>query len=280
MNESTAIGMVSESLRNLLTGEMNLSSSVDVTILAPDEEGDTGRRLNLFLYKIQENPLLKNMDWQPVPGTNLLAPPPLSLNLYYIMTPYSNNDPLTGNATSHEILGEGMRIFHENPVIPTAYLHTGLAAGREDVKIILNTLDMEELSKVWATFSKAFRLSVLYEVSVVQIDMLPEKRMEIAPRARAIGVPSVGAAQQPPSLAGLEPVTVTQGGTVTITGANLTDWTAHAQISGRIVADGTTLTGDAFPLTVPADLPVGFHEVRVDVGHLCRKTFLIEVTAA
>ena len=58
MSASTAIGMVSESLRNLLVGEMTLGSAVNVTILAPDEASGE-RRINLFLYKVQENPFLQ-----------------------------------------------------------------------------------------------------------------------------------------------------------------------------------------------------------------------------
>lgn len=87
MSASTAIGMVSESLRNLLVGEMTLSPPVNVTILAPDESGGD-RRINLFLYKVQENPSLKNLDWQVKRGEpTRLVPPPLSLNLFYLMTP-------------------------------------------------------------------------------------------------------------------------------------------------------------------------------------------------
>src|SRR5262245_6980972 len=63
MSASTAIGMVSESLRNLLVGEMHLTPPVEVTILAPDETGGD-RRINLFLYKIHESATLKNLDWQ------------------------------------------------------------------------------------------------------------------------------------------------------------------------------------------------------------------------
>ena len=50
MSVSTAIGMVSESLQNLLRGEMEFTTKV--TILAPDEGGGD-RRINLFLYKVQ-----------------------------------------------------------------------------------------------------------------------------------------------------------------------------------------------------------------------------------
>ena len=86
MSASTAIGMVSESLRNLLVGEMQLKPDVDVTILAPDESAKA-RRINLFLYKVQENPTLKNMDWKVKPDDpTQLVSPPLSLNLFYLLT--------------------------------------------------------------------------------------------------------------------------------------------------------------------------------------------------
>ena len=61
MSVSTALGLVSASLRNLLVGEMRLSPTVPVTIMAPDEPGGD-QRINLFLYKIEENAFLKNED--------------------------------------------------------------------------------------------------------------------------------------------------------------------------------------------------------------------------
>ena len=51
MSASTAIGMVSASLRNLLVAKMRLSPVVDVTVLAPDEPSSS-RRINLFLYRV------------------------------------------------------------------------------------------------------------------------------------------------------------------------------------------------------------------------------------
>ena len=104
-------------------------------------------------------------------------PPPLSLKLYYLMTPYAPNDQLTGNATAHEILGEAMRVFPEHAIVPQDYLVHGLQDATEHIKIMLNTLDLDELSRMWSTFSQPFRLSVMYEVSVVQLDLLGERPM-------------------------------------------------------------------------------------------------------
>ena len=104
------------------------------------------------------------------------------------MTPYAPNDPDTGNATAHEILGEAMRVFAEHPIVPQDLsCCTRLQDATEHIQIMLNTLDLEELSRVWSTFSQPFRLSVLYEVSVVQLDMLGERPM--AKRVERVGVP-------------------------------------------------------------------------------------------
>ena len=173
MSVSTAIGRVSASLRNLLVGEMRLTPAVNVTILAPDESGGD-QRINLFLYKIEENPHLMNLEPTPKPGNpNVLVPTPLSLNLYYLMTSYARNDPQTGNATAHEILGEAMRVFYENSVIPDQFLEPELKGAREQFRIVYNALDPEELSRLWGTFAQPFRLSVRYQVSTVQLDMRP-----------------------------------------------------------------------------------------------------------
>lgn len=277
MSESTAIGMVSESLRDLLLGEMIVTPKPSVTILAPDEKGPE-TRINLFLYKVYENTSLRNMDWLVKKSDpTKLIPPPLSLNLFYLMTPYAKNDQQTGNSTTHEILGDAMRIFYTNSIVPEQYLKEGLKDAREQIKIMLNSLDLEELSKVWSTFSEPFRLSVPYEVSVVQLDMLSESERTMAKRVRQIGIPDVRAPFVPPSVDNIDPLSGSAGVTITFHGKNLTGWRAYVSIMGRLIVDAQELTGDSFMATIPADLPPGFHEIRIDISHLFRRIFFFEI---
>jgi hypothetical protein len=278
MSISTAVGLVSESLRNLLLSEMSLSPAVPVTILAPDEGGGD-KRINLFLYKVQENTILKNMDWQVKPGVpDRLVPPPLSLNLFYLMTAYASNDPQTGNSTAHAILGDAMRVFYENAIVPQDHLLEGLKDSRERVKIMMNTLDLEELSRVWSTFTQPFRLSVLYEVSVVQLDMLSHNERVMAKRVRQIGKPQIAAPFNPPVVEAIEPASGAAGTDITFQGKNLAGWKAYVSVMGRSLADGQELTEDQFQVTIPGDLSQGFYEIRVDISHLFRRTFFFEVT--
>lgn len=278
MSASTALGMVSASLRNLLVGEMRLSPAPDVTILAPDEQSST-RRINLFLYKVAENPFLKNQDFTVQPGSpNQLVPAPLSLTLSYLLTPYAPNDPQEGNAAAHQLLGEAMRVFYENAVVPPVYLDPGLTDARERLQIAGNALDPEELSRIWTTFSQPFRLSVLYQVSTVQLDRLPAARQPLAARVRQVGVPEVGTPLDLPEVTDMTPAAGPAGTTLTFTGAHLDRRRGRVLVGDRPVLPGGQLTGDTFTAVVPDDLLPGFYEVRVDIARLYRRTFFFEVT--
>lgn len=278
MSMSTAIGRVSESLQNLLRGEMNPNLGVPVTVLAPDEPG-TDPRINLFLYKVRENPHASAIPWQlhPTEAGNLV-PPPLSLNLYYLMTAYAPNVGELGNANAHQLLGEAMRVFAEFPIVPELHLAGDLTQSREEIKIMHNGLDMEELSQVWSTFSQPFRLSVLYEVSVVQLDMSATKR-PMAQRVRQVGVPGAGTAYRPPVVEGVEPTGGPAGVAVTFRGAHLSGWKAFVRVLRQEIVSGLEIAGDSFQATLPVDLAAGFYELRVDVSNLFRRNFLFEVTA-
>src|SRR5262245_4181608 len=276
MSAPTAIGMVSESLRNLLVGEMTLTPPVDVTILAPDETGGD-RRINLFLYRILENSTLKNLDWQAKRGEpSRIVPPPLSLNLYYLMTPYAQNDSLTGNTTAHEMLGEAMRVFHEHAVVPENALVQGLRGASEQIKIMLNPLDPDELGRVWSTFSQPFRLSVMYEVSVVQLELHSERPM--SKRVQRTGVPDVRAPFRPPVVEQLTPLSGPAGAQITVSGQYLSGWPVSLRISGHKIIDSIPLTEDTITATIPTGLTPAFHEVQVDVAHLHRRVFFFEVS--
>jgi hypothetical protein len=278
MSVSSAIGMVGESLRNLLLGEMQITPNADVSLLGPDESGNA-RRINLFLYKVQENPFLKTLDWQVnTADPTRISPPPLSLNLFYLVTPYANNDPQSGATPAHEILGEAMRVFYEHAVVPEQYLVDGLKGAPEQIKITQSPFDMEELSQVWGTFKQPFRLSVMYEISVVQLDQAPANDLPMPTRVRQLGVPEVGAPFAPPAVDRIDPIAGPSGTVITVHGGHLAGWRAYVTLSGRTLANGLPLTADEFTVTVPADVPVGFNQLRVDISQLFTRTFFFEKT--
>lgn len=276
MSASTALGLVSESLRQLLIGEWRLDLRPDVTILAPDEAA-TDPRINLFLYRIMESPFMRNQDWRVRPGSpERITPAPLSVNLYYLMTAYAPTDVQTGNVTAQQMLGEAMRIFFENPGVPRMYLADALHNAAEKIQLIQQPIDMNELGHVWSTFSKPFRLSVGYEVTMIQLDPSETRARAMAPRVREIGVPKVTAPFQPPEIVSLDPARARAGAALTISGKHLAGNHARIDIAGRPLPSAIPLEADVFQVTLPAGIEPGFYPIRVDVSGLCRRTFIFE----
>jgi hypothetical protein len=194
------------------------------------------------------------------------------------MTPYAKNDQQTGNATAHQILGEAMRVFYENSVIPQNYLEPDLKTAREEFRIAYSAVDPEELSHLWSTFAQPFRLSVRYQVLTVQLDMLPAQEKPLPKRVRTIGIPEVEAPYRPPVVQDIAPGSGPAGTVVTFTGQSLAGWRATVVISDQTILNNQPLSTNTFSATIPAGTQPGFYNIRVDISRLFRRTFLFEVT--
>jgi hypothetical protein len=190
MSDFQAIGSVSASLKALLEDRMETPPGVtdfEVTVSAPRSESENGEveraRINLFLYRIAENSFLKN---QEIPGHGHPAAfghPPLSLNLYYMLTPYGStaDDDFVNETVSHLLLGSAMRVLHEIPVLTDQLTTVRTPVGQpilseslrnefEQVKLTFDPVSLDDLSKVWTALTLPYRLSAAYMVSVVQIE--------------------------------------------------------------------------------------------------------------
>jgi|SRR5579884_442316 len=269
---STTIGKVTESLMNLLVGEM--VPTANVTMLSPGDPSAQNKRINLFLYRIIENAFLNNRDWLPKKGTtNQLVYSPLALNLFYLMTPFAPLDAQTGLADAHGLLGEAMRVFYENAIIPQTYLEDGLQEG--EVKITLLPLDLENLSKIWTALNKDFRLSVAYEVSYVEVQANRER--PLPKRVTQVDL-DVRAPYQPPVLQAMSPLSGPVGTPLQFTGAALRGWKATVRVGDKVAVEDQMLFEDqSFTAPVPAGLSPGVYEVEVNVANLSRLKEVFEV---
>lgn len=197
MSDFRAIGGVSATLQALLLDRMEYPdglSAVPVTIAPPPYSSkDTDPRtedprVNLFLYRVTENGSLKN---QEIPGRGNgsgYGHPPLSLNLHYLVTAYGNTPVPAGGGASlfddtpaHLLLGSAMRVFHDLAIVtdelisvrpPSGMLvlHESLRDGYERVRLSLEPLSLEDVTKVWTALALRYRLSAAYMVNVVQIE--------------------------------------------------------------------------------------------------------------
>jgi hypothetical protein len=93
-------------------------------------------------------------------GTESIQFPPLTLNFFYLVTPFAP----TGEG-DHMLLGKTMQVLYDNA---TVFLRGNDIA--EELRIILCRLTLEELTRIWDALREPYRLSVCYQVRVTSID--------------------------------------------------------------------------------------------------------------
>jgi hypothetical protein len=235
-----AIGSVSRAIALLLERKLNrppLLGAITprVTLLPLDDERvDDADGVNIFLYRIIESPFAKNVKWRGDRSHPRGAQrPPLAVTLNYILTAYAQQVPANGTGrediTAHQLIGNAMAILHEHPVLND--VHDGdfdadedtqfareLRDSFEKIKITLMPHSMEEFSKIWTGLNKGYRLSVGYEVSLVEIaPIVPAPAAGPAVQILGLEVDTIHG----PSIGSITPTFGPAGQEVTIVGSNL-----------------------------------------------------------
>ena len=170
MSDFIVIGDIGETLKKLLEDDpwLGISPKPEIIFKSPKEIKDDGgstNKVSIFLYQILENPYLKNEELQRIDDTHL-QPPPLSLDLIYLVTPYSEE-----KTQEKIILGKVMQIFHDNAILIGTVLQGDLSGTDEEIKLLFNPISLDDLTKIWSAFQEvAYRLSVSYMVTPVRID--------------------------------------------------------------------------------------------------------------
>jgi hypothetical protein len=166
-------------------------------------------QLNLFLYHVAPNPGWRNtaLPSRDEEGTRLTNPP-LALDLFYLLTAYGERD-----FQAEILLGYAMQLFHETPVLTRDAIRTALGGGLhqpvdgsilpgdfkalvaadlaeqvEQIKIIPQSMNTEEMSKLWTALQTSYRPTAAYQVSVVLIESLRPTRQTLPVRERIVEV--------------------------------------------------------------------------------------------
>jgi hypothetical protein len=176
MSDYTVIGDIGETLKKLLEADCwDGITKPEVILESPEEiEDEKKAKVSLFLYQIFENPYLKNEEPAQFDDTNLLLPPQ-SLDLLYLVTPYSKD-----RTQEKYILGKVMQIFYDNSILTGTVLQgASLRETDEEIKLIFNPISLEDLTKIWSAFRKVpYRLSISYLVTPVKIDSRRKMAMQ------------------------------------------------------------------------------------------------------
>lgn len=172
MSQSSVISDVSRTLQMLLETKLAPDKTIKVTVTSPKTvKLVKEHQLNLYLCQVVENPFVKNREPIRV-GYDRLRQPPLALNLYYLLTPYIKNEE--DNRDEHLLLGQAMRILYEHSILTDPFLEGELKGSGEEIKIVLCSMNLEELTRIWNSLQMSYRLSVYYEVRVLLVDSTRE----------------------------------------------------------------------------------------------------------
>lgn len=268
MSNPLAIKAVTITLRNLLQQGFNANGGggVQVRNRPLDKINNINNEdiVNLFLYHTQINPAWRNQDIPGKVGSGDASRVPLPLNLYYLLTVYDRDDDLS-DPDSHRLLGQAMSVFHDNAILSSQEIQSVLSFNDYDlqdqlerVKITLQPLSLDEMSKLWTTFQTQYRISVAYEVSVVLIESQLAKRSSLPVLSRGNedrGVDTLVAL--PPTLLGVNfpkrKPAAELGDTLIIAGEQLSSYPVTVRLRHPLLAEAIVVT----PIEIrPAEIKV------------------------
>lgn len=178
MSDYKVLAEVGQSLINLLwegiQADADLKALVNninlISLESPAEhqENNDTALLSVYLYRITEDPYMKNRP--PVEGTGgKLRKPPMALDLNYLITPL-----LKAPRDQQIVLGKIMQILYDRPTLEGPELAGTLATSGDVVRVIFNTVPLQEVSWIWQALETPYRLSVGYTVRVTMLDSTEE----------------------------------------------------------------------------------------------------------
>ena len=283
MSTYKAIAGVSSSLKTLLRDRM--TEIADITVAPPDVKVDfaTGRRVNLYLYHMNENPYLKNQEISGEGYPGAYGHPPLSLNLHYIFTAFGASD--TGpdaDMEAQQILGDAMRVLHDfsivtsdlveekKPIPKPPILDPTLLGEFEQIKITFQPAAVDEISKIWTALPNVnFRRSVLYEVSVVQVQSQKARSLALPVKTNRVyalpmRTPLIQQIYHQPPLANQLVAAVEEGETLRLIGSNFRFPVTQVVMDG-VVGTITSNIDTQLDVVVPVGaLKIGLHSLQIE----------------
>jgi hypothetical protein len=173
MADYTVLAEVGESLMGVLWQEIQIDPQVNalidnesrISLESPfDLRDNDAVRLSIYLYRIVEDANCKNQWPIQINGSRLLKAP-LTLELLYLVT------PLVGSTREQQILlGKVMQVLYDRAILESADLIGSLASAGEEIRVILNPVGLEEVTRVWQAMEMSYRLSIAYLVRVAIVD--------------------------------------------------------------------------------------------------------------
>ena len=307
MSNALAIAAVTAILRDRLNdGLMNANldsiGQFSVTSSPPDTlsgDAEPTNRLNIYLWNVTRNAAWSGQRL-PARGASgaRLDNPWLALDLHYILTATGAQD-----LNAEILLGYGMQVLHETPVLTRADIRASLGGADPSIDAALlpaplrllvaadladqfeqiritpavpDSKDMgqiEALNKIWSAFSAPLRASALYHVGCVLIEGRRPGRaalpvLTIGGRIAPLRHPRILRATALPGGPGTPPdpmAAILPGGWIALEGTALAAERMRVMLGARQIGVAAADIGDRrIDLHLPADQQAGIARAMVD----------------
>ncbi|MGH8761964.1 MAG: DUF4255 domain-containing protein [Nitrosospira sp.] len=260
MSNALAIAAVTSTMRFLLENSIQADPALTGTLVTtkpPDKARgtNTGRQINLFLYQPQANAAFRNGEIPHRATRGETGMPPLALNLFYLATAYGEEQRADEEVMSHHLLGRAMSTFHDHPLLGADEIRNALPDNDlhqqiERVRITLQPMTVDEISKLWSAFQTPYRLSSFYQAAVVLIESTRQLHAPLPVLTR--GRDDRGVMSQPsliPPYPAIDQITlpdkqnaVRLGETVIISGHHLDGENVRVRLTNRQLPEPRILT--------------------------------------
>ncbi len=166
------IADLDETLRELLKAELPVKNNeVEISFDQPKREWSarlSRPTINLFLYDVRENPMLRQHQWENVPsannGVNLahMKRTPFRVDCTYVLTTWAAEAD-----DEHRLLARAMLALFRYPILPEKYLQSNMKHQPFDLQTFLAQRDrLTDPAELWSSLDNEVRPSVSYVVTL------------------------------------------------------------------------------------------------------------------
>jgi len=164
-------------VQNRLENDVNLRTffnsafggTMIVSLRNPEEMSERNEQgLSMWLYRITRDEARLNDPPERL-SPFLTREPPLPLRLHYLFTPVV--DPTTANNAEVEqsVLGKILQALHGHPLFTGAELAGDFAGTTTEIRTRLESISLEDITRIWNALEQPYHLSVSYEATLVHI---------------------------------------------------------------------------------------------------------------
>jgi hypothetical protein len=286
MTTSLGIAATTAVLRHLLQNAIpaaqlaGVLGAVDVTALPPDRIDTAAEtsKLNLFMYQVTPNSGWWNADQPSHDKTGRrLTNPPLALDLSYMLSAYGGQ-----NFHGEILLGYGALLLHQTRVLTRDTVKAAFAGGalpadlallatsgldgqEELISLSMESLTIDDMSRLWSVFGEKYRPSIAFRANVVLLRGADPAMASGPPvkRPRLAILTSIN-----PTIDSVDPALVTAGpgATIDLLGTGLLNADALVSFgSGETAAPEANSTALRVRVSLPTTLRAGVNTVRVSL---------------